>query len=185
MKWYKYDIRNLSDVKYCKWYSLMSEEKQRRVDRFRFENDKKRTIVGEMLARKTISEWCNVEPESIVFSTKEYGKPYAKNLSVEFNISHSDNMVLCAVSDVPVGVDIEKIRPVDISVIKRVCNNDELEYVLQDNSYKRFFEIWTFKEAYFKCIGTGITNFSSVNYFHCKKKTLKKNFNGYIVHIVY
>lgn len=185
MKWYKCDIRDLTDEEYTYWYSLMNADKKKRVDRFRFFDDQKRTVAGEMLARKAIAKWCNVAPESIVFGTKEHGKPYAKNLAVEFNISHSDNMVLCAVSNVPVGVDIEKIRPVDISVIKRVCNNDELEYVLQDNSYKRFFEIWTFKEAHFKCIGTGITNFSSVNYFHCKKKTLKKNFNGYIVHIVY
>lgn len=77
---------------------------------------------------------------------------------------------MCAVSNSPIGLDIEEIKPVDISVIKRVCNNDELKYALQDNSYKRFFEIWTFKEAYFKCIGTEITDFSSVNYFHCGGK---------------
>ncbi len=34
MKWYKYDIRDLGDTEYGKWYSLMSEDKQQRVDRF-------------------------------------------------------------------------------------------------------------------------------------------------------
>lgn len=185
MKWYKYNIQDLSDAEYIKWYSLMSEDKKRRVDRFRFEDDKKRTVAGEMLARQAIAEWCCATPESIVFDIKEHGKPYAKDLAVEFNISHSGNIVMCAVSNSPIGIDIEKIRSVDISVIKRVCNNDELDYVLQDNSYKRFFEIWTFKEAYFKCIETGITDFLSVDYFHCEKKTLKINFDGYIGHIVY
>lgn len=102
MKWYKYDIRDLTNAEYNKWYSLMSEDKQRRVDRFRFVDDKKRTVAGEMLARKAIAEWCNVSPESITFGVKEYGKPYAKDLDVEFNISHSDYMVVCAVDNKPI-----------------------------------------------------------------------------------
>lgn len=185
MKWYKYDIRYLTDEEYTYWYSLMNADKKKRVDRYRFFEDKKRTIAGEMLARQAIAEWCCVTPESIAFDIKEHGKPYAKDLAVEFNISHSGNIVMCAVSNSPIGLDIEEIRPVDISVIKRVCNNDELKYALQDNSYKRFFEIWTFKEAYFKCIGIGITDFSSVNYFHCERKMSKLYFDNYIVHIVY
>ena len=67
MKWYKYDIRELTDKEYYKWYSLMSVEKQHRVDRFRFEDDKKRTVAGEMLARKAISEWCSVNAEDVIF----------------------------------------------------------------------------------------------------------------------
>lgn len=67
MKWYKYDIRNLSAAEYDKWYSLMNEDKKRRVDRFRFGDDKKRTVAGEMLACKAIAEWCGVPEENIVF----------------------------------------------------------------------------------------------------------------------
>ena len=121
MKWYKYDIRDLTVPEYNKWYSLMSTDKQQRVDRFRFVDDKKRTVAGEMLARKAIAEWCIVAPESIVFSIREHGKPYAVDLDVEFNISHSGDMVVCAVDDKPVGIDIEKIRPIDLTVAKRIC----------------------------------------------------------------
>lgn len=171
MKWYKYDIRELTDDEYNKWFSIMSEDKQRRVDRFRFVDDKKRTIVGEMLARKAISKWCNVAPESIVFGIKEHGKPYAKDLPVEFNISHSGDMVVCAVDDKPVGIDIEQIRPIDLTISKRICTDDELLYLFghtptkQDFTYTtnteiltRFFELWTAKEAYGKCSGTGFCN---------------------------
>ena len=129
MKWYKYDIRDLTDNEYNKWYSLMSEDKQCRVDRFRFVDDKKRTVAGEMLARKAIAEWCSVAPEDIVFGIKEHGKPYAKNLSIEFNISHSSDMVVCAVDDKPVGIDIEQIRPIDLTVAKRICTDEELLYL--------------------------------------------------------
>lgn len=169
MKWYKYDIRELSDKEYCKWYSLMSDEKQRRVDRFRFGDDKKRTVAGEMLARKAISDWCSVNAEDIIFDYKEYGKPYAIDLDVEFNISHSCDLVVCAIDNSPVGIDVEKIRPIDLNVAKRFCNKEELFYLFghelaeEDFIYtsetdilSRFFEIWTKKEAYGKFIGFGL-----------------------------
>lgn len=171
MKWYKYDIRDLTDAEYNKWYSLMSTDKQRRVDRFRFLDDKKRTVAGEMLARKAIAEWCGVAPESMSFGIKEHGKPYAKDLSIEFNISHSGDMVICAVDNNPIGIDIEQIRPIDLTVAKRICSEEELLYLFnhapteQDFTYTtdteiltRFFELWTAKEAYGKCIGNGIEN---------------------------
>lgn len=169
MKWYKYDIQDLTDAEYNKWYSLISEEKQHRVDRFRFMDDKKRTVAGEMLARKAISQWCNVAPESITFGMQEHGKPYAKDLAVEFNISHSGDMVVCAIDNKPIGIDIEQIRPIDLSVAKRICTDKELLYIFghtpteQDFTYTinteiltRFFELWTEKEAYGKYIGEGL-----------------------------
>lgn len=169
MIWDKYDIRDLSDSEYRKWYSLMSEEKQRRVDRFRFVDDQKRTIAGEMLARRMIEKWCKIDAESIVFGKKEGGKPYAKALAVEFNISHSGDMVVCAVDDKSVGIDIEQIRPIDLKVAKRICTEEELLYLFgykpteEDYTYTtnneiltRFFQLWTAKEAYGKYLGKGI-----------------------------
>lgn len=169
MKWYKYNIRNFTDEEYAYWYSLMNEDKKQRVDRYRFCDDKKRTVAGEMLARRAIAEWCNVRQESISFAIGEYGKPYAIDLDVEFNISHSGDMVVCAVDDYPVGIDIEKIRPIDLSIAKHICTDEELIYIFghkpteEDYVYTedmeiltRFFELWTVKEAYGKCNGLGI-----------------------------
>lgn len=192
MKWYKYDIRELTDAEYNKWYSLMSTDKQRHVDRFRFMDDKKRTVAGEMLARKAMAEWCGVTHESITFGIKEHGKPYAKDLAVEFNISHSGDMVVCAVDDKPIGIDIEQIHPIDLTVAKRICTEEELLYLFghtpveQDFSYTtnteiltRFFEIWTKKEAYGKCIGNGIC-FADLHTIEYSKFFLG---NGYVIAI--
>lgn len=96
----------------------MGRDRKLRVDRFHFEDDKKRTVAGEMLARKAIKEWCKVDAESIVFDKKEYGKPFAAGLAVEFSISHSGNVVVCAVDDEPIGIDVEQIRPVDLAIAK-------------------------------------------------------------------
>lgn len=193
MKWYKYDIRDLTDCEYNKWYSLMNEDKQHRVDRFRFMDDKKRTVAGEMLARIAIAEWCGVTPESITFGTKEHGKPYAKDLAVEFNISHSGDMVVCAVDDKPIGIDIEQIRPIDLTVAKCICADEESLYLFghtpteRDFTYTtdtkiltRFFELWTAKEAYGKCIGEGIKSIST-SPSNCI--IAKHLFADYVIHI--
>ena len=192
MKWYKYDIRDLTDTEYNKWYSLMSEDKQCRVDRFLFVDDKKRTVAGEMLARKAIAEWCGIAPESITFGIKEHGKPYAKDLAVEFNISHSGNMVVCAVDDKPIGIDIEQIRPIDLTVAKRICTDEELLYLFghtptdEDFTYTtdteiliRFFELWTAKEAYVKCIGEGV---KSISAYPSNCNIVKHIFADYVIY---
>lgn len=185
MKWYKYDIRNLTNSEYNKWFSLMSDENKQKVDRSRILEDKKRTVVGEMLAKKAISEWCDIPPESIVFETREHGKPYAKDLKIEFNISHSGNMVVCAVDDKPIGIDIEQIRPIDLKLAKRFCTKQELTYLFDGANNKeilaRFFKLWTAKEAYSKCLGKGLALINTP----CSKET--QTFvieNEYIVSIV-
>lgn len=176
MKFYQYNIRDLSYESYTHYYSLMSEEKKRRVARFRFEDDKKRTVVGEMLARGAISKWCGIPEESIIFEIAEHGKPYAKDLNVEFNISHSADMVVCAVDATPVGIDVEKIHPVDLNTAKRIFNKEEIQCIFEcipcvedynhyinDAVLQRFFELWTKKEAYGKLVGTGLFVESNVD----------------------
>ena len=193
MKWHKYDIRDLSEAEYRKWFSLMNEEKQKKVNRFHFEDDKKRTVAGEMLARKAIAEWCSISAEEIVFGKKKNEKPFAENLAVEFNISHSGNIVVCAVANNPIGIDIEQVRPIELKIAKRIYTEDELCYLFgfapseddfnvspDDEMLIRFFELWTAKEAYLKYTGTGITDnlqTLSVN----SEKTEKEYFEDYVI----
>lgn len=196
MKWFKYNIRGLADSEYNKWYSLMSENKRLRVDKFRFADDKKRTVAGEMLARKAIAKWCNVAPESIIFGIKEHGKPYAKNLTVEFNISHSGDMVVCAVDNKPIGIDIEKIHPINIKTAKRICTAEELLYLFgrtpsdedfvcttHTETLTRFYELWTAKEAYAKYTGEGIKNASAFSFIENRNRITKEIFGNYMVSI--
>ena len=54
------------------------------------------------------------------------GKPYVNG--VEFSLTHTKGMLACAVSKNPVGVDVEKIRKVPESAVKRFI--DEEKYKL-------------------------------------------------------
>ena len=63
-------------------------------------------------------------------------------------------MLGCAFSDKEIGIDIEKIREINPKAASKFACHDEEKYI---STHKNgFFEIWTLKEAYFKCIGTGL-----------------------------
>ena len=83
----------------------------------------------------------------------ERGKPLSE--SFFFNVSHSKGMVVLAIADNDIGIDIEKIRPVKEDFIGYVCNEEERKYVKDNRS---FFEVWTNKESLLKADGRGISS---------------------------
>lgn len=148
------DINNVSSADIEKWLNEASSEKQEEFSRIKVESKRNERIVADHLKRTAIADYCNVAPECIEFGVTEKGKPFAMNLPVHFNISHSNGLVVCAVSNNEIGIDIEKIRTVNPRTAKKFACPDELEYIgTHENG---FFEIWTLKEAYFKCIGSGL-----------------------------
>ncbi len=89
------------------------------------------------------------------YSIDKYGKPYGEE--VEFNLSHSGNISVCAVSDYPVGVDVEKIRDVNMDIAKeKFCANEYNTIINSNNSQNSFFEYWVKKESYVKALGKGL-----------------------------
>jgi len=81
---------------------------------------------------------------------------------IEFNMSDSGGLLLVAVADVPVGVDIEKRRPMDvIKFARRFFTESEanaLEALPEVDRETAFFRAWTCKEAYVKGWGVGISH---------------------------
>ncbi len=112
----------------------------------------------------------------------EKGKPYFKNISdLFFSISHTDSLTVIAVSDCEVGIDAEKIRKADLRVLRRFLK-EESDYVNACDSDRRFFEIWTKKEAYLKYKGTGLSGgLQSVNVLNLPIKTF--GFEDYIISV--
>lgn len=190
-------IDDISYDMYSKTYAAMSPARRAKIDRLRLEDDKKRSLAGEYLARTLASEESGIPFEDIVIAADQKGKPYFENLSLEFNISHSENIVVAAVHTEKVGIDVEKIHAVRQGLFKKVCTDKELEYLFgripdaeafEKESTRqellRFFEIWTIKEAYFKCIGTGITDFKSIDIFSESIHVENISFDDYVIHTV-
>ncbi|MEG1427811.1 MAG: 4'-phosphopantetheinyl transferase superfamily protein [Oscillospiraceae bacterium] len=84
-----------------------------------------------------------------------YGKPYFKELSLHFNMSHTEGFVACVIGKGEVGVDCERIRTYHPRLASRVCTENERKR-LQENFPEEFFRLWTFKEAFVKFLGSGL-----------------------------
>lgn len=112
-------------------------------------------------ARKILSEYLNIDHNSLVMCKNEFGKPYLKNKNypdIHYNISHTKGVIVCAVSNEPIGIDIERIKKLNKRIAERFFTKNEQNYIFSDNGKQdeRFIEIWTKKEAYVKWIGKGM-----------------------------
>ena len=83
------------------------------------------------------------------FGFNERGKPIIfDNENIYLSITHSGDMVGCAISKKPIGIDIEKKRDVSIKIINRVCTPLEQKYLIENPI--NFFRVWTAKVAFYK-----------------------------------
>ncbi len=107
------------------------------------EHETGRALSREMLRlyRDKAREKRDVPPDIGTVFIGNNGKPMANGCY--FNISHSHGLVACAVAEVPVGIDVEKIRPISPRLL-RILSPAERESVRCDED---FFRLWTLKEA--------------------------------------
>jgi 4'-phosphopantetheinyl transferase len=148
--------------------SVLSTNEREHADRFRFEADCVRSIVARGGLRRILSSYCPASPHAMEFHTGSHGKPalLRPSAALEFNISHSGDCVLIAVtSGVPCGVDIEHGRPItaEREIAERLFCPRELEWLSRtQNGFRR---LWALKEAIIKAMGLGLcsgyVNFSS------------------------
>lgn len=139
--------------------SRVSDERRRKVLKFRQHKDRKLSLGAGMLLEYVL-KWHLSEEEytnKLVFGSN--GKPGIENEKIFFNLSHSGRYAVCAVSDRPVGIDVEEIKPANKTLINHVCTEKEKEYLeglTEDKQNETFTRIWTVKESAVKCDGTGL-----------------------------
>lgn len=180
MKFFKLgflNVESLAPESIDRSFKAMSEERKAETLALMQESKKLQKIAADMLCRKMVAEAENVRPEDLIIKKDSQGKPYAENSSYNFSISHCDNLVICAVSKSEIGVDIEKIRNVRLRMAEKFACENEIAYI--GETLERFFEIWTLKEAFFKCKGTGLgADIKSVS-FEISEKNISCSEEGY------
>lgn len=116
------------------------------------------TLLHDVLCRELGLLKKNGAPFEIVYA--KGGKPYLKDYpNVYFNLSHSGDYVCCVVSDIPVGIDIQKITDVKEGLARRFFtdrDNQKLEACSKEERKKMFFRMWSIKESYIKLTGRGM-----------------------------
>lgn len=85
----------------------------------------------------------------------------------EFSISHSWGHIAIAISERPVGVDVELVRPYMERLPERIFSPGELTWFQGRYATKvDFFTLWTLKESYYKFKGTGLLGFPNDTEFY-------------------
>jgi 4'-phosphopantetheinyl transferase len=102
---------------YQKLLSYVSEEEREQIKQFHFIKDAKRTLYAELLVRCLACERLKLVNRELVIACNEFGKTFLQGYpDFHFNISHSGNWAVCVISAKEVGVDIEKIKPIDFDI---------------------------------------------------------------------
>jgi 4'-phosphopantetheinyl transferase len=78
---------------------------------------------------------------------------------VYWSVTHKSDVVGGVAAQLPVGMDLETIRPVSDALLAKVADGDEWLLVRGDRQ-KQFFRLWTAKEAVLKAVGQGMAGLS-------------------------
>lgn len=140
---YQYEIVTWEEGKKPPAWSALPQSWQQRIDRHHNQQKRWQSAYGYLLLAKLVG--VRPLPELAV---SQQGKVYFPDFpEIYVNLSHTKGAAMAAVSTLPVGVDIERIRPMSALMMQTFGNTQDVN---------AFFKTWVGLEATGKCIGTGL-----------------------------
>lgn len=148
---------NLEQLSYFK--SLLTTDEINRANRYFLQKDHNRFIVSRGALRCILGKYIDQPPTEVEFGIGGNKKPFLTNQpGIHFNISHSGDWIIIAVTSSEIGTDIEQLRP-DFEYQEILADNfslGEIKYLLDNSDPEKFFLLWTRKEALIKISGKGL-----------------------------
>lgn len=141
---------------------VLSADEREHATAFLNERARRQFVISRGMLRQLLSRYLDRPTAEIEFVAEGDGKPViAGERVIEFNLSHSGEIVVYAVASRPVGVDIEHLRPVPraLELARRYLSPEETEAVaaappqLRD---REFLSAWVRREASAKARGMSI-----------------------------
>lgn len=152
---YALNIRTLPDpAEHPDVLGYVSDERKERILKYLQTDGRKRSLGAGILLREVLPRF-GASPEKM--RIREGGKPETDGIS--FNLSHSGDLVICAVGEKEVGCDVEKIAKAPERIAERFFHPGETAYLKNCPEEKRnveFYRLWTMKESYIKMTGEGM-----------------------------
>ena len=153
------------EIKLEKLVPFLSANELQKANSFLFEHLRYAYILRRGALRHILSQYCNIEPQSINFNYNNYQKPYLEpnNYNLQFNMSNSNKMAVLAITQKDlIGVDIEYLKPIDdiINIAHNFFSETEFKTLAEvpiTQQLKAFYTIWTRKEALVKASGEGLS----------------------------
>ncbi|WP_394750385.1 4'-phosphopantetheinyl transferase family protein [Spongiimicrobium salis] len=148
--------KKLSNYEYTRAISLLPIMMQRRARRYHRWQDSHAYLYGKLLLKYGLRQ-LGKDDSLMTMRKSKQGKPYFEDDSLSFNISHSGEYIVCAISHChykTIGIDIEEMKPVVFTDFDSVWSPQEKKEI---NSIEKFYRFWTRKEAIVKADGRGLS----------------------------
>lgn len=133
-----------------------------------------KNITSKDMLNKCLLDYAGMQNYTLKYNS--YGKPYLVNCNIFFNISNCQDVCVLAVSNKPIGVDIQFYTYKEN--LHHTFSDKELDLLnSSQNKEVLFTKMWVVKEAYVKMLGVGLSyGLANVDYFKVKKraKIIKK-----------
>ncbi len=145
-----------------KLQAVLTMDELSRAEKYYTSELQNQYIVRRGILRTILSRYLDCFASEIEFCYSEWGKPQLDGNQIHFNLSHSHDSVVVAVSKEPlIGIDIEFTVP--IPDMKRVAEHhfsqseQAILFALDESEQlKAFYQCWTRKEAFIKADGRGL-----------------------------
>ena len=136
----------------------ISEQRREQALRFKHEQGRRLCVLAYLLLKQGLREEYGIM-DNPVFEYNEHGKPsIVGHPEIFFNLSHCKEAVACAISDQPVGIDVESVRSYKERLARYTMNDEEVRDIeTSEQPDTTFIRLWTMKEATMKLVGTGIS----------------------------
>lgn len=155
---YASDITALkSDEKFMALLPKLTERRREKMRAYAHRNDALRSMAAELLLFHAMTD-SGVEHGCVRICETENGKPFLEGVrDFHFNLSHSGNLAVCAVSSLPVGCDVQEITDVKLDIVRRFAPEEyeKIAALTGDMARDMLFRFWAAKESYIKAVGTG------------------------------
>ena len=152
---YYTSCKQLPAAEYEKAVSLLPNHMQTKIAKYRRWQDAHAYLYGRLLLKHGMRLLGFNHPLEQMKMTK-YGKPYFPESTFSFNISHSEEYIVCVISSDEkehLGIDIEKIKPLELKVFDSIWSPQEKKEL---DGVNKFYTYWTRKEAIVKADGRGM-----------------------------
>jgi 4'-phosphopantetheinyl transferase len=138
----------------------LNSDEVNRANRYYKEKDRSRFIISRAILKFVLAAYTKSDIKKISLDYDFNKKPFLGSYPwLHFNVSHSDDFALIAISRSKVGIDVEfKAKEFDFSpLVPDIFTENEISFVQNaEDKEDAFYSLWTRKEAYVKAVGKGI-----------------------------
>ena len=139
-----------------------------------------RRLLEVLAVRRAMKELFYGEEQEVVYD--EHGKPSLKAGKPYISISHTHGYAAVISSDVPVGIDIERIGNRVEKVVSHFLKQEELvTLALYSEAIPALHLAWSAKEAAFKILGQeyyDLQHLTTISHINVSQKTMSLNVEG-------